>query len=267
LSPEELRTVGTDYFEEKINCRVCPCSFSIQQGVKESFSIDNPFVIHDFQSNYQENGAVEINVGQLKVVEFRKPFENKPTIYLTPYEKPVIVVPGLVSNSRFSIFSYQTGADGELRQLSWSAYGNRAQSGVPIWRKLLSSSKDYQLDRDFRSEVVYLESALEIFVAEFLGDRLKHKLRNETIDWILGHGITEILRAGFREVESKPLSQLMPKAYSSWERHLRDLRNSVIHRGQSVDSEQARAAREATFEIITRINPASLEHFKIQRIL
>jgi hypothetical protein len=131
---------------------------------------------------------------------------------------------------------------------------------------LLSSSKEYQLNKDFTSEVVYLESAFELYVAEFIGERLKPKLRAETIDWILGHGITEILKAGFRELEGKPLSKIEPKAYVNWEKNVKNLRNSIIHRGQLADAVQARKAREATFEIITRINPGSIDYFRIQKV-
>lgn len=267
LSPEELHIIEHNYFEPKINCKVCSQKFSLQLGVKESFSIDNPFIIHDFQFNSNEVGKVEIKVGKLQEVRFQKPFEDKPDIYLTPHLKPVHVVPGFVNNSSFLIFSSHEGHEGEIRDIGWIAYGNRTQSGIPIWRKLLSSSKEYQLNKDYRSEIVYLETAFEVFVSEYIGEKLKLKLRAETIEWILGHGITEVLRAGFKEIEGRPLSKLEPRAYRNWEKNVRDLRNNVIHRGKQVDSNQAKKARQAMFEIITRIQPISLKHFTIQKIL
>jgi hypothetical protein len=266
LSVEELNRIKQDFFEERINCKVCSKSFSLQQGVKESFSIDNPFTIHDFQFNSEERGGIDVKVGQLAKVEFQKPFEDKPVIYLTPYLKSVSVVSGFVNNNNFSVFSFYPNAEGEGRQISWCAYGNRSQKGVPIWRKLLSSSKTYQLSKDFQSEIVYLESAFEVYIAEFIGERLKQRLRTETIDWILGHGITEVLRIGFIELWGKQLSKMEPKAYANWEKNVRNLRNSVIHRGEPVNADQASKARAATFEIITRINPFALNYFRIQRV-
>lgn len=263
LVTDELATIGQDYFSPLIDCKVCHDVFSLQQGVKESFSIDNPFAIHDFQFNAQERGKIELRVGKLEKIEFQKPFENKPEIYLTPYLKPVRAVPGYISTDSFCIFSTCSGAEGEVREIGWLAYGNRKQNGIPIWRALLSSSKEYQLNKDFRTEVVYLESAFEVFVSEYIGDRLKPKLRAETIDWLLGHGITEVLRAGFKEITGKPLSKLEPKAYKNWEKNVRDVRNNVIHRGKTVDNDSARKAREAVFEIITRIEPRVLFDFMI----
>jgi len=266
LSPSELLKIGNRYREIRIDCKVCDCKFSLQQGVKESFSIDNPFVIHDFQFNSQENGSVKIKIGQLKRIKFCKPFEDKPQIYLTPYLKPVYVASGFVTNTGFSIFSSDSGAEGETREIGWSAFGNCAQKGIPVWRKLLSDSKEHQLRKDFQSEIVYLESAFELYIAEYIGERLRTKLRNETVDWILNRSITEVLTVGFREIKGEPLSKLEPEAHGRWQNNVKKLRDSVVHRGTPVEAGQARKAREATFDLITRISPTAIEHFRIQRV-
>ena len=266
LSPEELHRIGNQYLEPRIDCRVCKHIFSLQRGVKESFSIDNPFVIHEFQFNSQEQGKVEIEIGRLKRIEFREPFEDTPQIYLTPYLKPARVVSGHVSSAGFSIFSSDSGTEGETREIGWSAIGNRVQEGIPIWRKLLSSSKEHQLRRDFQSEIVYLESAFELYIAEYVGTRLRTKQRNETVDWILNKSINEVLSVGFKELEGRPLSKLEPEAYGKWHNSVKKLRDSVVHHGTCVEASQAGKARDATFDLITRISPAAIEHFRIQRI-
>jgi len=267
LSLEELSGIGNRYFETRIDCRVCNHTFSLQQGVKESFSIDNPFVIHDFQFNSQEDGKAEIKIGQLKKIEFQEPFEDIPQIYLAPYLKPAYVVSGYVNKTGFSIFSSDSGTEGETREISWGAFGNRAQKGIPIWRKLLSSSKEHQLRKDFQSEIVYLESAFELYIAGYIGEGLRTKLRNETVDWILNHhSITELLSIGFKELKGEPLSKLEQEAYGKWNNNVKKLRDSVVHHGTPVEADQARKAREATFDLITRISPAAIEHFRIQRV-
>jgi len=229
--------------------------------------MDNPFWIHDFQFNSQENGKAEIKIGQLKRIEFQKPFEDIPQIYLSPHQKLASVVPGYVNNTGFSIFSSDSGTEGETREISWVAFGNRAQEGIPIWRKLLSSSKEHQLRKDFQSEIVYLESAFELYVAGYIGEGLRTKLRNETVDWILNRSINEVLSIGFKELrEGKGLSELEPEAYGKWDNSVRKLRDSVVHHGTPVEADQARKAREATFDLITRISSAAIEHFRIQRV-
>ena len=266
LSPEELSKIGNRYFEKLIECRVCDSKFSLQQGVKESFSIDNPFVIHDFQFNSQENGSVEIEIGQLKKIEFHNPFENKPQIYLTPYLKPAKAVPGHITKKGFCIFSSNSTTIGEIRQIGWSAFGNREQKGIPIWRKLLSSSKEYQLSKDFRTEVVYLASAFEVFISEYVAKNLGSKLRDETVNHIINLDIGEQLKIVFLELKGKPLSKIERKAYNKWNKKVRIVRNDILHRGTQITSKQAQNARDATFDLITRINLETLDHFKIQRV-
>jgi len=266
LSLEELTNIGRKYFEKRIACKVCDYKFSLQQGVKESFSEDNPFVIHDFQFNSQEYGNIEIKIGQLKVVKFKKPFEDLPQVYLTPYLKPVHAVSGHVTKSGFCIFSSNSGTEGETRNISWSAYGNREQKGIPIWRKLLSSSKEHQLRKDFQSEIVYLESAFEVFISEFLWKKLNTLLNDKSIKWILKFSIEEQLKIGFTILTDKSLSQLEPEAHGKWQREVKEIRDDIIHRGIPIKADQARKARDATFDLITRVNSEILEDFRIQRI-
>jgi hypothetical protein len=261
LPPKEVAKIGNRYFDSLIECIVCEHKFSLQEGVKESFLSDNPFVIHEIQYDAFEYGNVEIIVGKLKKVEFSEPFEDPPEIYLTPYEKPIAVVPGFITKTRFSILSSDSETAGKTRKITWIAYGNRARGPIPIWRKLLSSSKKYQLRKDFRSELVFLESAFEVFIHEYLGKNLRTRLRDETVDWMLKRSIEEQLKIGFMELTGNTLSDIEPKAYRRWQRSVKELRDSVLHRGALVTSDQAREARDATFDLITRIDPTTIHYF------
>jgi hypothetical protein len=261
LPLKEAAKIGNRYFDLLLACFVCDHKFSLQEGVKESFLSDNPFVIHDLQQNAYEHGAVEVTVGQLKTIRFSEPFEDTPKVYLTPYEKPATAVPGRMSNTRFSIFSCDSGTEGETRKIGWIAYGNRDYATIPIWRKLLSSSKEHQLRKDFRSELVDLESAFEVFIAEYLGKSLKTKFREGTVDWILKLSIEEELKIGFIELTGEPLPKLEPEAYGRWQRSVKELRDSVVHRGAPVTARQAREARGAMFELMTRVDPTTIDYF------
>jgi hypothetical protein len=264
LSQKDLTAVANYYFEPKIECIVCHGNFSLQHGVKEVFLSDIPLVMHALQYNAQENGEAEVEIGQLKTIEFPMPFEDTPKVYLTPHEKPVASVPGRITNAQFTIFTCDSGTEGEPRKIGWTAYGNRAYAAIPIWRKLVSNSKEHQLRKDFRSEIVDLESAFEVFVSEYLGKSLNKRIREETISWILKRSIEEQLRIGFVELTGKPLSETESKAYSRWQSNVKELRDSIVHRGVSVTDEQAKDAREAFFDLMTKIDPTTINYFQIQ---
>lgn len=114
---KNLDRIGNRYFDPLVECIVCGNKFSLQQGVKEAFSSDNPFIINEIQFNAREDGKAEIAIGQLKTIKFSDPFEDTPKIYLTPYAKPVAAVPGRVTNSQFSIFSSDSGTEGQAREI------------------------------------------------------------------------------------------------------------------------------------------------------
>jgi hypothetical protein len=262
-----LNAIGDRYFDQAIDCIVCDCKFSLQQGVMEAFSSDNEFAIHDFQYNAEESGETVITIGRLGDVSFSEAFEDIPQIYLTPHLQPVAAVPGLVSNSGFSIFSSAQQTESGTRRIMWSARGNRGYGAIPTWRKLFSSSKGHQFRDDFRAELVDLESAFEVFVEQYLVKSLKGRLRDETVDWILKHSIDEILSIGFTELKGIPLSELEREAHGKWKRHAKELRDSVVHRGVPVTQDQAEQARRAVFDLVTRVDPKALDHFQIMRKL
>lgn len=230
-----------------------------------AFSSDNIFVIHSFQYNAEESGKIEIMVGQLKTIKFSEVFDDAPQIYLTatspnPSGCDADAVAGNISKSQFTIFSSGTPSVGWTKRFDWGARGNRNSETTPIWRKLISNSKNHQFRRDFRAELVDLESAFEVFVDEYLAQALKSKLKDETVEWILGRSIEEKLKVGFTELKGQSLSKLHPVAHGRWQRDAKEVRDSVVHRGVSVSPEQAEKAREAVFDLITLVDFTTLDH-------
>ncbi len=264
LSQKDLSEIANHYFEPKIECIVCHNMFSLQQGVKEVFLSDMPFAIHEFQYNAREYGEVEVSMGQLKTIKFAKPFEDTPKVYLTPHGQPAACVPGAMTNTEFTIFTCSSNTEDGSRKIDWTAYGNRKYAAIPIWRKLISDSKEHQLRKDFRSEIVDLESAIEVFVGEYLGRYLSKKLRGETVSWMLKRSIEEQLKIGFTELTGKPMSETDPAAYNKWQSCVKELRDTIVHRGFPATYEQAKEAREAVFDLITKIDPSTIDYFQIQ---
>jgi hypothetical protein len=263
LFKEAIEKVNTDYFSPNINCIMCGKKFSLQQGVSEAFSSD--VVIDNFRHNSNESGTIEVTVGNLAKIQFVQPFLDIPEINLTPYLKSVDAVSGYITSNGFAIFSSaNTCSMEEKRQITWHASGNRTSTPIPLWRMLLSSAKDHQKNKNHRSEIVELESAFEVFIGEYLGKNLRAKLRQETIDYLLKKSIEEQLSIGFTELVGSGLAKIHSREYSKWQEQVKELRDSIVHRGTSVTAEQAKEARKAVFDLIVRIDNSEFEQFQIQ---
>jgi hypothetical protein len=263
LFKEAIEKVNTDYFSPNINCIMCEKKFSLQQGVSEAFSSD--IVIDSFRHNSSESGIIEVAVGNLANIQFTQPFLDIPEINLTSYLRPVDAVSGYITSNGFAIFSSaNTCSVGETRQITWHASGNRASTPIPLWRMLLSSAKDHQKNKNYRSEIVELESAFEVFMGEYLGKNLGAKLRQETINYLLKKSIEEQLSIGFTELVGSGLAKIHSREYSRWQEQVKELRDGVVHRGISVTAEQAKEARKAVFDLIVKIDNSAFEQFQIQ---
>jgi len=263
LFKKAIEAIGTEYFSPKIDCIVCGKKFSLQQGVSEAFASDIP--IHDFRYNSHENGRIEITVGTLTKIQFAKPFLDIPETNITPYLKPVDAVSGYITPEGFVVFSCANGCSvNEKREIVWSASGNRASEPIPIWRLLVSNSKDQQKVKNFRSEIVELESAFEVFISEYLAKNLKTRLRQETIDWILRERTEFQMSIGYRELTGQKMSKQYPVEYGKWNDCVKQVRDRIVHQGITITPEQATDARKAFFNLLTRIDNATMEQFQIQ---
>jgi hypothetical protein len=261
LLRNELESIGSDYSSPKMVCTVCGNKFSLNQGVREAFTSD--LAIDYFLHNASEQGAIEVEVGKVSRISFAEPFEGSPAINLTPYFN-VHVASAQVSASAFTLLSCSSSVKESKGRIDWSASGNRAYGAVPIWRGLLSNAKEHQLRKNFRSEIVELESAIEAFIGEYLGKNLKTKLRQETIDWLLRLSVEQQTEMGFIELIGRPLREICSTEYHKWKESVKRARNDIVHRGAQATSEQAKEARKATFDLLTKTDSSAIEHFQIQ---
>jgi len=264
LFKKALRAIGTDYFSPKIECIMCGEKFSLQQGVSEAFSSD--IVIDDFRHNSQESGTAEVTVGKLTRIDFKEPFLDIPEVNLTPYLKPVNAVTGYITSKGFAIFPCANGcAIDEKCQITWRASGNRAPLAFPLWRQLLSNSKDQQKSKNFRSEIVELESAFEVFFSEYLAKNLKGRLNQGTIDWLLKkQSIDTQLAIGYGEITGKKIAKQFPTEHGRWRNCVKEVRDRIVHQGMTITPKQSSDARKALFNFLTRIDSSTMEQFQIQ---
>jgi hypothetical protein len=263
LFKKALKAISTDYFNPKIECIICGEKFSLQQGVSEAFSSD--IVIDDFRYNSHESGTAEVTVGKLTKIDFKEPFLDIPEVNLTPYLKPVNAVTGYITSKGFAIFSCANGRPIEEKcQINWHASGNRDPIAFPLWRQLLSNSKDQQKSENFRSEIVELESAFEVFFSEYLAKNLRGRLNQRTINWLLSLNVNTQLTIGYREITGKEIQKQFPTEHGRWNNCVKHVRDLVAHQGMTVTPKQSSDARKALFNFLTRIDSSAMEQFQIQ---
>jgi len=263
LTWNELDLIRDHYSESLIGCSVCNYKFSLIEGVKEAFISDNPFVFHRLQYNAEQSGQENVIAGIIKTVKFSHPFEKPPAVYLTP-NKPMVVVPAKISESDFIILSAPLQNENEC-DVWWGAYGDFNDETIPMWRKMLSSSTAHKSRKDFRSEVVDLESAVELFIDDYLGDKLHSRgFGIRIIEWIFRRNINEKLSIWLEELTGKNLTVMNSQISGNWQKNLKELRNSIVHRGHIVTPDEALEARRAAIDLILKVNPRAINEFRIR---
>jgi hypothetical protein len=256
-------------FELKIKCRKCEKEINFYKGLKKAFGSENLFIVQRFRFSYEEYGNLSVTPGQIEKVTFNTPYTNIPDVHFSPYEK-FIYIKSLVMKDHFlaiSSIKKNESSDG-LYEIGWWATGDKENSKVPLWREVISNSKGHQVRKDYRLEVIDLETAFELFIDDYLITRLKERgWRKETLGWLSTHFLRNKMDIGFRELEGRTLDKLFKEEYSNWRKDLYHVRNGVVHQGKSVNCEEIKKAREALFGIITKIDVRTLEQFGYYRTL
>lgn len=264
LKPEELIRIGNDLKEPKITCQVCQKSFSLIEGVRESFVSENPFLIHEFQSNLVQCGMIKGKVGLAVKVTFPKPFDLKPDVYITP-NTPTSMATSNVNTTDFYLHASKLEEnESDEFQCGWSAFGIINDSTIPLWRKLITNAKNTQLRHDNRLQLVELETAFKFFAYDYVLNSLRSKgIREETIDWISHRNIDELLSIWFREATGNKASALFEPIHSKWSNDVKKLRDTVVHHGDPVSPEQVQKARGAVFDYMIAINISIIYQFQV----
>lgn len=129
---------------------------------------------------------------------------------------------------------------------------------------MLSSSKDQQKRKNFRLEIVELESAFEMFFSEYLVKNLKARLRQETLSWLLKHSIEIQMKIGYREITGTSVTEQYPAEHGKWQNCVKKVRDRIVHQGITITPKQAIDARKAFFNFLTRIDNTTMEQFQIK---
>jgi hypothetical protein len=264
LKPEELISVGNDLKAPKITCQVCQKSFSLIEGVRESFVSEHTFLIHDFQSNSVHSGMIRGKVGLAVKVTFPKPFDLKPDVYITP-TTPTSIATSNVNPTGFYLHASKLKEnESDEFECGWSAFGTINDMTIPLWRKLITNAKNAQLRHDYRLQLVELETAFELFAFDYVLNSLQSKgIREETIKWISRRNIDELLSVWFQEATGNKASVLFAQIHSKWFNAVKNLRDGVVHHGVNVTREQVQEARGAVFDYMIAINISTIDQFRV----
>ena len=151
----------------------------------------------------------------------------------------------------------------------WSVYGNKYGLETPLWRQLLANAKGYEINRNFRMEIVELETAFEVFLYEYLKPKLKPLFTEPIVETIFKHfrRMEDVTTLVFEMATGKKLREILKEAnleklYGVWKEFGKDKRDKILHRGEEVSKSEAKKAFEAVFKMIVFLEPKSLEYLK-----
>ncbi len=264
LSTSELKRIENDYYAKRLKCQSCGNSFSLWEGVGAFYVFSDSLMADFFIHNGRERGVIDVDVGKAVRLSFANPFEDTPRVNVTP-QFDVYAAPTMIGKQGFTLLTCFGGKGESIGKISWFASGTRREEVAPIWRGLLSNAKEHQLAKNYRSEIVELDSAFEVFVGEYLSNNLKEMFAQEIITWVLNqHNIGEPLEIGFILLNGKPLEKLYSEEYHVWKKHVRKKRNDIVHRGLGATKKDAEDARKATFDIMTKIDNSVLPQFQVE---
>ena len=253
-----------------LECRECGKKFDIIDGLTETITTDNIFIQYTLRSNYALFGLSEVIPGEVKAVNLKDRFSEIHKIFLTATgPSPVYCKPAKISNSRFLIISskYKGHLYPEKIQVSWVVYGNKRGVETPLWRQLLSNAKGYEIESNYRMEIVELETAFEVFLAEYLKPRLEKICTDQIVEMIFEHfrRMEDVTTLVFKVATGKKLKEMLEdvgraELHGNWKKYVKDQRDRILHRGQEISKIQAKKAFETVFKIIVILEPKSLEY-------
>jgi hypothetical protein len=138
---------------------------------------------------------------------------------------------------------------------------------TPLWRELIANAKGYEIERNYRMEIVELETALELFLFEFLKLKLEALSNDQIAQMILQHfrRMEDVTNPVFKAATGKTLKEMLEKSnldkiYGTWKENVKDKRDRILHWGEGVRKEQAKKGFEAVFKIILFLKPDSIEY-------
>jgi len=255
-----------------VKCVECGNEFDILDGISEVITSDNPFIQYTLRSNFSILGTSEITLGQLKEVDLKEKLDEIHRIFLTPISTapyPVFCEAINRGGSRFAILSSKLKdlPYPDNIQIGWVVYGNKQGFDIPLWRKLLSNAKGYEINGDFRMAIVELETAFEIFIVEYLRKGLKDKYSPNVLEHLFQHfkRVEDELTILFEIATGKTLRQILkeanqPKLYSKWQQHVKEKRDRTVHRGENIEEKEFKEGFKSVFKIILLLDPEALNY-------
>lgn len=247
---------------------MCGERFDLLDGLE--LLSDVTFMQYALRSNYILFGETEIVPGEAKIVNLPKDFSEVHKIIITPYGLHKIhCVPVKSGSYQFLILSSKVKGHEYLKQIriSWAVYGNRQGEQAPLWRQLLSSAKAFEIEKNFRMEIVEVETAFEVFISSYLRSKLQKLASHDVVELIFDrfHRMEDVTTRLFEAATGKTLRKMLDEAnrqelYGKWKGGVKDKRDAIVHAGVNVGSDEAKEAFETVFEIVLFLKPQALNY-------
>jgi len=241
---------------EVLTCHQCQHQLSVSEGILNHFYSENIFAQYIIRSSWFDSGTVEIRVGQVANVEYNTIPEKVFRVFLTPQKHLIYVEPCGTTSKGFQILS-STGINNEPTFLtavdvSWLAFGESIGHQAASWKQSLADSKGYELQNDPTMQIVSAEMAFELFIDDFLVNRLQ--MKPETVEWVQRRTIDEKVSTWYREAIGQTLSAQFPREHSAWHSTTKEFRDKIVHRKYSASPQEGKQAFRAALELISRID-------------
>jgi len=165
----------------------------------------------------------------------------------------VILEPTHISTKGFNIISSTSAGEPPTSAIvNWFAFGESEGYRAVPWKQALADSKSYELQKDSNMEVVTSELAFELFIDEFLRNKLR--LRPNTMAWLLRRTIEEKVTLWYAEAIGQKLSERFEREHGAWKKNTKEVRDGVVHRGYQTNLQEGKNAFKAVIELISRID-------------
>jgi hypothetical protein len=122
-------------------------------------STNNIFMQYQIRSNHAVAGMTEIFLGQKRTVLLDGEFSQIHKVFLTPNSSvPFWCEPLIYGNKGFFVISSkdETAQSPDRANVSYLVFGNKQGSETPLWRELLSSAKNHEINGSYGTAIVEL---------------------------------------------------------------------------------------------------------------
>lgn len=234
-------------------------------------STNNIFMQYQIRSNHAVAGMTEIFLGQKRTVLLDGEFSQIHKVFLTPNSSvPFWCEPLIYGNKGFFVISSkdETAQSPDRANVSYLVFGNKQGSETPLWRELLSSAKNHEINGSYGTAIVELETCFEVFLIDHIAPKLEERFSGKIVEKLVrkNRRIEDRTCLVFALATGKTLRETLSEAgktalYTDWSNKVKEKRDRIVHQGEGANQDETKRAFEVVFKLVAYLNPESLKYF------